>query len=1066
MPPPATESMYDRSIREYKHYSAKYGPNTAIFLLVGSFYELYDFQDPLTGDTHTSMKRAVEILGIQCKVKKGEGPKGTDALFAGFPDTQLHKFAALLTRDNWTVIVIDQVKNMAGRVLERSVARILSPATHVEAVGGADALYLGGLWLESGVWTGPPAPPKFAAAALDLTTGAIHTFEGAAGGRADAWTADDLLHFFQVHPPKELVVWWRGQAIDRPEEGFLRRTLGVPAALLHVVTSAPDALDKPLVREDLLRRAFQPKTLLPLREALGLAGAPLTEHSSGLHGSRPSKDGTLTEKSLCRLLTFVEDHFPSAVGNLHPPTPWNPRSAVFLGNHALTQLNMVCLREEDSVLGLFLRTLTPMGRRAMRRRLLHPICDAVELERRYEEVAYAATAGEAPQTLLRQILDLGKLHRRISTAAVGSADVLALDMSYGCCVRAAEALAGSGSGGPTPLAQPAELRDGVQRLLERFAAVFDVEKARRATSGSAEDLFCLTAAAGPKCSALEAEIAAAQEALNSTYEALVDWLGETKETLRLEAKEASIILCGGRGLMQRAEKKFAAGAIPTSFGGTQIHAKKSTSSMEVPALNGLFHKILRLRENLAAAAREEIRPVCDRMAEDFGPVWDALEEWVARVDCSFTLARVAGERGFVRPRLKACGRGGPAAAGLKATGLRHPLIEGQQTRTEYVRHAVSLGVEVDQQGWLVYGMNASGKSSLMKSVGIAVLLAQAGSFVPAEDFELAPFGSVFTRILSTDNLWAGLSSFAVEMTELREILGRADERSLVLGDEVCSGTESVSATALVGAALGWLSRRGARYMFATHLHGLQSLPAVSGLPGLRVWHLRVRYDAATDRLVYDRTLHPGAGSSLYGLEVAKAMALPLEVLEAAHAIRRELTGTVAAGAAAPSEWNAVICRRACEVCGLGIVRDLEVHHIRPRVEAGGRGRFEDGSNMNDVRNLIVVCQGCHDRHHAGELHIGAVKMTSDGPVREVGLVAPSPDPIELVEVAATTAASPAPKKTVSRASGGLSEEQLETVKEYLRKYPKMAAQRVVYDLEAEEGIRITVQRLRTIRATI
>jgi hypothetical protein len=115
--------------------------------------------------------------------------------------------------------------------------------------------------------------------------------------------------------------------------------------------------------------------------------------------------------------------------------------------------------------------------------------------------------------------------------------------------------------------------------------------------------------------------------------------------------------------------------------------------------------------------------------------------------------------------------------------------------------------------------------------------------------------------------------------------------------------------------------------------------------------------------------------------------------------------------------------------------------------------------MNDVRNLIVVCQGCHDRHHAGELHIGPVKMTSEGPVREV-LAAASPDPIELV---ADPPSLPA-KKTVARASGGLSEEQLETVREYLQKYPKMAAQRLVYDLEAEEGIKITVQRLRTIRA--
>lgn len=1014
--------MYDRSIREYKHYSANYGPNSAIFLLVGSFYELYDYQDPLTGDTHTSMKRAVEILGIQCKVKKGEGPKGIDALFAGFPDTQLHKFAALLTRENWTVVVIDQVKNMAGKVLQRTVARILSPATHIEAIGGSDAVYLGGLLLEAGAWglTAGPTAPSFAAAVLDLSTGAMHTFEGSATGRTDAWTADDLLHFFQVHPPKEIIVWWKGQGLDKPEEGFLRRTLGIPSALMHIkvcVDASLNALDKPLVREDFLRRAFRPKTLLPLREALGLAEQPRTE------------------RVLCELLGFVEDHFPSAMGNLHCPIPWNPASAVFLGNHALTQLNMICSQEEDSVLGLFLRTYTAMGRRAIRRRLLYPICDPVELVRRYDEVEWCLLGGgEAGPNLLRQIQDLAKLHRRISTATVNAADVLAIDMSYGCAARlATDVLAASCC--PLKMVNTTAFEDA----RTAFAAIFSIEKARIAS----DDVFCLTAEAGPKCSAVEEEIAAAQRQLAATYEALVVWLGETKETLRMEPKEASVILCGGRGVMQRAEKKFAsAGAsTPTPFAGTQIHAKKSTSSMEVPALNNLFHKILRLRESLAAAVKEEIRPVCDRLAEDFGPIWDALEDWLARVDCSFTLARVAGERGFVRPQLLE----GASGSAVKAKGLRHPLIEGQQTRTEYVRHAVSLGADSDQQGWLVYGMNASGKSSLMKAVGIAVILAQAGSFVPAEDFHLAPFGSVFTRILNTDNLWAGLSSFAVEMTELREILRRADSRSLVLGDEVCSGTESVSATALVGAALGWLTKRGARYMFATHLHGLQSLPAVSALPGLRVWHLRVRYDAASDRLVYDRTLHPGAGSSLYGLEVAKAMALPLELLEAAHAIRRELTGTVGITEAPTSDWNASVVRRECEICHAAIARDLEVHHIRPRAAAGPAGKFGDGSKMNALANLVVVCQECHDRHHTGELEIGVVKQTSDGPVRD-------------------TQTAVQPKKAVSRTSGGLSEEQLETVHEYLMKYPRADPKRIAYDLEAERGIKITVQRLRTIRA--
>ena len=193
----------------------------------------------------------------------------------------------------------------------------------------------------------------------------------------------------------------------------------------------------------------------------------------------------------------------------------------------------------------------------------------------------------------------------------------------------------------------------------------------------------------------------------------------------------------------------------------------------------------------------------------------------------------------------------------------------------YVQHSVKL--DQDTNSWLVYGMNASGKSTLMKATGIAILLAQAGSYVPALRLRFRPFRAIYTRILNHDNLFAGLSSFAVEMSELRDILRQADERSLVLGDEMCSGTESLSAMSLVAAGIEWLSAKRAKFIFATHLHDLPSLIDCSALK-LKVWHLRVEYDPVSQKLIYDRTLMPGSGSSLYGLEVANAMDLPLELL--------------------------------------------------------------------------------------------------------------------------------------------------------------------------------------------
>jgi DNA mismatch repair protein MutS len=958
------------------------------------------------------MKRAIDILGIANVEKKGDAPGGKNGRFGGFGVAQLHKYAGMLTRENWTVVVIDQVKDSKGKVTSRGVTRILSAGTHVEA-SQSENFYLAGLWLDVGTWTDDRAAPAFGVVALDLTTGSVRTYEGAATGRRDAWSSDSLLHFFQVHQPKELAVWWKGDGLDIPTEQTLRRVLGIPSAQIHIqAVQSSSPLDKSIVREDLLRRCFQPKSLLPLKEILGLK----------VHA----------ERALTSLLLFVEDHFPAAMEHLHLPIQWSPKDSVYLGNHALTQLNMITAKEDDSVLAIFMKTATQMGRRAMRQRLLYPIADAEKLERLYEEVDWCRDDRAFIQPL-RQMKDLARLHRRITLAATSATDILDLDQSYTCAARIAEVIQDG------PLAMTPVAGKCFEALMRDFYEVFDVNKARAA----GEDSFCMTAAAGPRTAAIEAQIAAAHTEITTIFKELGDWLGITGG-LRMEFKEASVVIAGGKGIMKAAATALRSGTSSATFKGTTVHEKKSSSSLEVPVLNTLYGKILRLREELLSTVKEELPIACDALSTSHVATWDALEAWIAHLDVSSTIARVSAERAYTRPELV-----DSPSASVEATGLRHPLIESQQSRVEYVSHDIRLGATEDEQGWLVYGMNASGKSSLMKATGIAVILAQCGCYVPAASLRISPFRSIFTRILSTDNLWAGLSSFAVEMTELAEALRRSDPWSLVLGDEVCSGTESMSAMALVGGALHWLETRGSRFIFATHLHGLQQIPVVTALKALKVWHLRVRHEPATDRLIYDRTLHPGAGSSLYGLEVARAMGIPFEVLESASQIRRSLTGEKTEAEATGSAWNAAVQRRACEVCSAAITRDLEVHHIQQRRDATG-GRLPDGSNMNALRNLVVVCQKCHDKHHANELEIGRVKQTSEGPVREI---------IDLSQYEYRAAAQP-------RVAPGLTEEQVETVKAELRTFPHLPASRMLFDLENGHGIKITAQRLRAIRATI
>ena len=986
--------MYNEYREAYQHYSGIYGADTVIFYLVGKFYEMYDWIDKATGQPGTSMKRAAELLGIQLSTKDGKGPGNTDGLFAGVPEQSLHKYAALLTRQNWTVVVFDQVKDSKGLIKERIMTRVMTPGTHIESAG-QDSVYITGIWLEEGVW-GSRSAPTFGIAAVDLTTGCITTYEGAARGKDGQWSADDALHFFQVHPPRECIVWWKGAPITCPGVDEIRRQFGLLGSKIHVEGASAKGMESDLTREEFLRQAIPVRSLLPLRDALQIAATPLVE------------------RSLVALLQRLEDMYPSgtAARGMHCPTRWNPASSLFLGNQALLQLNMITPRMEDSILGLFQRTQTGFGRRAMRNRILFPVADPTELEARLQEIDFIGTIdAPARDTIgrrLQSIGDLPRLHRRITAAQVSALDVCELDQSYTCVEQLGEKLKKTCLGAPP--------------VIERaLTAVFSVAAAK----SPSEDAFCFQPGVAPEVDRVEAEIAKAHESLRGCLATVGTW-AKCEGALRLEFRETlGPVITGNKAAMIAVSNAMKGGkGAPAPFPGIQIQQKKASSALEIPLLQQTWVKILGLRQKLQDEIRKALPPICDELTRANLAAWDAMEEWVAKIDVTFTLWKTCRELRFVRPQIVAGDHGA-----VRITGLRHPLIEAITTRTEYVRH----DVELDETGWLVYGMNASGKSSLMKAVGIATLLAQAGCYVPATSFQFTPFRSLFTRILNTDNLWAGLSSFAVEMTELREILERADRWSLVLGDELCSGTESVSATSLVGASIKWLHDRRATYIFATHLHGL--VPIVEALPRLRIWHLKVRYDPVSDRLIYERTLSCGAGSSLYGLEVARAMNLPEEILQEAGAIRKELLGE----GAATSSWNSSLERRKCELCDSQILRDLEVHHIRGRREADEDGYFSDGSHQDDVRNLIVVCSGCHDAAHAGTIAISPVVQTSDGPMRIV----------------------PEKGSKLGRRSKW-TDEQTEMILKYLDEFPNCPPKRVIFDLE-QRGITISLAALKTFR---
>ena len=938
--------MYKEYIELYKTYTQKYGPKTAIFLMVGSFYELYDIQNIETGETECNVKEIVDYLGIQLSTKKGDFSEKCDGLFAGFPDYVMHKWAGRLTSAGWTVVIVDQIKDVRGKVKERKVSRILSPSTHIENTTSTDTPYVVTLYFQQNT----NSAPSFGAGALDLTTGTTSTYSGQASGRSDIWTADDLVQMLSVFQPKELIIYWRaGGMSSTPDEAFFRRIFGIQQTIpLHIrPVETVGAFSKELVRSEYLQKIYSIKSVLPAKTYLGVRSEA-------------------EEMALLFLLQFIEEHYPSMLKSFHRNEPWIPQARLICGNHALTQLQMTGTNPSETVIGLFDKSITAMGKRAMRDRLLSPYSEADEIRSRLKEVQdYMAWPEDKSKTLERQLrfmFDLPRLHRKVLCGLVTPQEIAGIFQTYSAIQVIMNKVTND-----TCLKEPFT-EEQWSNYMKVFRANFTEEKAQKANG----DMTAFNIDKFEEIGKKEKEIQEALEGFQSLRKEIAINGGVQEDAIRLEEREKEPYGLKGSTVTLAQLKKN----IKNLPDGTKISELKSGGWIDCTKLQQLNTKLQRLRESLENLVRTHLVDACLEISEAGQQIWTLMEFWISHIDCTQCIGRVSKEKGFCCPKIESIDESGSA---VDIKNVRHPLVEATSSRVAYVKHNVGLGQ--GNKGWLVYGMNASGKSTLMKATGLCVLLAQAGCFVPAKEMTLKPFKAIYTRILNQDNLFAGLSSFAVEMSELRDILRNSNEYTLVLGDELCAGTESISAQALVASGIQWLSAKNAKFIFATHLHGLPNVINTSEL-GVEVWHLHVEYDPITKRLVYDRSLRPGNGSTLYGLEVARAMDLPFEFIEQALKNRHQIMGSVKQEEATSSNWNTDIVRKVCEVCHKEITSDLEVHHIKERASASN-GILEDGSHMNDKRNLIVICEGCHDKVHGGTINIGPIKMTSDGPQREI-----------------------------------------------------------------------------------
>ena len=356
-------------------------------------------------------------------------------------------------------------------------------------------------------------------------------------------------------------------------------------------------------------------------------------------------------------------------------------------------------------------------------------------------------------------------------------------------------------------------------------------------------------------------------------------------------------------------------------------------------------------------------------------------DFITYIDLVYAKMYVAIKYNYCKPEIVQTESG---KSFIQAEDLRHCLIEKRQNSEIYVANDITIG-DGKLDGILLYGTNAVGKTSFMRAIGISIIIAQAGLYVPASSYKYKPYKYIFTRILANDNIFKGLSTFAVEMSELRTILRLSNKNSLVLGDELCSGTESISATSIFVSGVQALHKKSCSFIFATHLHEIIDYDEITSLHNVALKHMSVIYDKERDCLVYDRKLKDGPGNNMYGLEVCKSLALPDDFLENAHNIRMKYhPNSDGVLNKKPSHFNANHIKDICEKCGKNSA--TEVHHLIYQEEANDKGIIKKKGltfHKNHPANLLSLCEKCHDEIHKKGTKVKKTKTTKGVILKEL-----------------------------------------------------------------------------------
>ncbi len=971
-----TETIYIKYLDYDANYSKHYGSKTIVLMMVGSFFEVYGLKNDPVAKIHDFANICQMNISEKKKVvvpyKTSYECALSPVLMAGFPEYALDRYVQKLSDAGYTSVIIvqDEENSVQGDKKKHMVHSICSPGTCIVNDTSSLSNNIMSIWLHTYI---PVSIKKVhlicGISVVNIFTGQSYIYEYKVPYMNDPTIFDELERAISVHCPSEIIILYK----DKHLLENAKKYSGINVDAIHEYCINDD-----LKAENVQKQQYVDKLLS-------------TFFGDGINACNEFSMYHIGTQSYCYLLNFIQEHNPSLVKRISCPVFSNPTTNVILANSTLKQLNIIDDHSLDgakagrcsSVLNFVNRCCTAMGKRNVQTLLCNPVYDSKWLTTEYDIVEHILLDHDYLIGFVRQrlqhVMDIEKLERCIMIKKVQPASLYKLAESLDAIQQIHVCLAEN------------------QRLLEYTTQLLPLDCIKVIQclnkylymDACKNGLIQVNAGICDELDAINKELAIATNTFNNihrffnmamqcTQDSDADFVkintteksGSTLQITKVRAKILKQVLeagnyagypCFYNALTKLSSHKVQYKNTLIDFQDIKFSvATSSNDEIRFKQLDDVCATMLRLENALARKNTELYNDFIANVLEkhDLTP----FIKFVVKLDTVICKAYLAKEFRLCKPTIAETSFLDSSSADtsfLEAKQMRHLLIEQLQQNETYVANDVS----IRNGGILLYGTNAVGKTSLIRAIGINIILAQSGFYVPCSEFTYSPYKAIYTRILGNDNLYKGLSTFAVEMSELRVILKNADQNSLILGDELCSGTETQSALSIFMAGLHTLSSKQSSFIFATHFHEIVEYDELKSMTNVQLKHMAVHYDAITDKLVYDRLLRDGPGNNMYGLEVCKSLHMPTDFMDMAFALRNKYYPVASGILSQPvSHYNSNKIRGMCEKCGVKM--STEVHHILEQHTADANGYIKGTAiKKNHKANLVALCEVCHLLEH-------------------------------------------------------------------------------------------------------